>query len=600
MTAPTTDRPAIARPPAARRPVADRYPPAVLAAAFDARLGDPAEAAGAFSARRCAELDRTAEFPAEICELLDALGLPSWYVPASHGGSLRDFDDLIQLVRVLARRDVTVAVAHAKTFLGASCVWVGGDRAQAAELARQVRNGARVSWALTEPQHGADLLAGEVTATPDRGGYLLDGEKWPVNNATLGSHACVLARTSEAGGSRGFSLLLVDKSALRPGQYRHLPKAATLGIRGADISGIAFTGAWVPARAMVGAPGTGAETVLRALQLTRTMCTGLSLGAAEHALALVTEFTAGRIIQGRPLIERPYVRAVLARSAAVLLAAEAVTTIGSRAAHYLTGEMSVVSAVLKALLPTLVDQLIDELSELLGSRSFLDGVYAEGAFQKVQRDHKIVGIFDGSTAVNRAALIGQFPRLAAGRRGIEPAVWPDGLARIGERPPPLETGRLVLASRAGCTVVHGLPAAAARADGPLGAAARASDELTAAVRDELAAVRPTARPAAASVDLAVRYELCFAAAACLHLWHGGSAEPMTARSPLWQDALWPRACLAELNARLAQPGVRLPAGCGVAAEPDLTGRLVDWLATSVAAGQPLSLWQPAGATAVPA
>ena len=428
-------------------------------------------------------------------------------MPSGLGGTLTSFESFLWLVRCLARRDLTVAVAHAKTFLGAASVWVAGDHTQASRLGRQVMAGARVCWALSEPGHGADLLASEVTARRGGTGYLVTGRKWPVNNATLGSHACVLARTSEVGGPRGFSLFLADKSELDPGSYLYLPKSRTHGIRGADISGIEFIRARLAEDALVGEAGAGLETVLRALQVTRTMCAALSLGAGEHALRLATEFAATRIIQGRPLIDRPWVRAILARSAALLLTAEAVTTVASRAVHELTGEMSVISAVAKALVPSLIDGMIDELAELLGARSFLDCVYADGAFQKIQRDHRIVAIFDGSTAVNRFALIGQFPRLAAGyRAGRYDRAGLAASARLLSQPRALDLqGALRLSSPAGCSVVQGLPDVADRVSSisaALGPAARAVRDHVDRVHARLSALRPAPHPSAAAFGLA--------------------------------------------------------------------------------------------------
>lgn len=81
-------------------------------------------------------------------------------------------------------------------------------------------------------------------------------------------------------GTRGYSLLLVDKDLLAEGSHTCLPAAKTHGIRGADISGIAFDGAVVPASALIGEEGEGIETVLRSLQITRTICAALSVGAA--------------------------------------------------------------------------------------------------------------------------------------------------------------------------------------------------------------------------------------------------------------------------------------------------------------------------------
>ncbi|AUG78206.1 acyl-CoA dehydrogenase [Kitasatospora sp. MMS16-BH015] len=544
-----------------------------------------------------AALDRAEEFPARIVERLDAFELPAYYVPAQWGGELDDHEELFRLWRAAARRDVSAVVAHGKTYLGAVSVWLTGSPEQCEQTAAAILDGERISWALSEPEHGADLLAGSVTARRTAAGYTLDGTKWPINNATRGSRLTVLARTGEQGGSRGQSLFLVDKSELGEGSYQLLPKARTHGVRGVDISGIAFEGAELPERALLGAEGGGAETVLRALQLTRTMCSALSAGAGEHALRIVVGFAAERIIQEQPLITRPNVRAVLARSAALLAAVEAAAVHGSRSIHALTGEMSVVSAVVKALAPSLVDGVITDLAEVLGSRAFLAEEYAEGAFQKIQRDHQVVAIFDGSTVVNRNSLINQFPRLVRGfAAGTADA---EGLARaaaLDAAPGPLDFDRLTLLSRTGCSTVQALPATVEALAG-LGA----SDELQrqakalVATGDELhrrmADVRPSPRPSMASFELAAAYETLYAAAACLQLW---TANAATAAGPLWEDALWLRVTLRELHLRLLkQLGEARPP----VTEEDtrLTDQLVDRIAQAVADGTPLTpLGQPTG------
>jgi alkylation response protein AidB-like acyl-CoA dehydrogenase len=108
---------------------------------FDRRMGDAADAGRLFSYARCAELDDREEFPLDICRELDILGLPRHYVPRAYGGSLDRYDDALQLMRVIARRDLTVAIAHGKTFLGAVSVWVGGSDQQARELGELIAGG---------------------------------------------------------------------------------------------------------------------------------------------------------------------------------------------------------------------------------------------------------------------------------------------------------------------------------------------------------------------------------------------------------------------------------------------------------------------------
>ncbi|MEV7893994.1 acyl-CoA dehydrogenase family protein [Streptomyces cyaneofuscatus] len=440
------------------RPAPD-YPPYALAGAFDRELGDPARPDLPFFPGRLRELDAAEDFPADQVRLLDAAGLPAHYVPARHGGALHSYEDLLHLVRVVARRDLTVAIAHTKTYLGAVSTWVAGSAEQARALGERVAAGAVVSWGLTEREHGSDLLSGTLTATrtPD-GGYRLDGEKWLINNATRCDLICVLARTGPAGGTRGYSLLLVDRSTLADGTHTPLPAARTHGIRGADISGISFTGARVPASALLGAEGSGIETVLRALQITRTLCASLSLGAGDHALRIATGFGLEHQLYGKRLIDLPQARRSLTEAYADLLTAEAVTLLAARGMHTLTEEMSVTSPTLKYLVPATVDQLVTDMGQFLGARSFLSEDFAHGAFAKLERDHRIVGIFDGNSLVNLNALINQFGSLARGyRAGRTEADALATAADLGLPVPEFDPVRLDLTSRGGNSVTASLP-----------------------------------------------------------------------------------------------------------------------------------------------
>jgi hypothetical protein len=374
-------------------------------------------------------------------------------------------------------------------------------------------------------------------------------------------------------------VLFVDKRRLAPGSYRCLPKVPTHGVRGADISGIAFTGALVPADALVGRPGTGLETVLKALQLTRTVATALSLGAIDHALRLTLGYVSGRELYGHRLISLPHVRRTLGEVAAGLFVAESLTMFTARAVHTLPGELSVYSAAAKAFVPALADELIADCAELLGARAYLDEVYEHGAFQKLQRDHRIVGIFDGNMFVNQSALINQFARLAAGwhRQRCDE----DGVRTAADLAAPLpEPGRLELFSRGGCSLMQGFPGTvdALRAAGAPPRVAALTAEILAWSADlhaELGALPPQGVEASPEAfALAHRYELCLAAAASTTIW---LANRHRQAQPWWRGALWLEAALTLLADRLAPPGGR----------PD--PRPFDRLADCLTVGRPIGL-----------
>lgn len=586
------------------RALAEHLPPApALAAAadFDRRLGDPDDPAVTFSFARCAELDRAEEFPTDICRRLDELGLPRQYVPAGFGGGLASYEQALQLMRMVARRDLTVAVAHGKTYLGSVPVWVGGSDPQAAGLATDVLAGAVVSLGLTEAAHGSDLLASEVTATPAGAGYLVDGEKWLINNATRGDLLCLLARTGDGGGPRALSLLLVDKRRLPAGSFLCTPAARTHGIRGADISGITFTAAPVPARAVVGAAGAGLEITLKALQLTRTMCAALSLGAADQGLRLGLRFALEHRLYDRGLIDLPHARRTLAEAYTDLLAVEALSLLAARGVHALTGELSVLSAAVKYLVPTWVEELLGRLGGLLGARAFFTGTWADGRFQKVERDHRVVGIFDGNTLVNLNALVNQFGGLARGYRDG----WCDepGLATAATLTAPLpgfDRDALRLLSRRGASLVQSLPAGVDELQALAGAGvvptelagnAKRVREAVADLHARMAAHRPSREVPAAAFTLAKRYAWAAAGAAAVQLWLRNREAPVAGpTAQLWADGLWLDGVLRRLLRRFHP------------AEPDTDDaafdRLADCLRAQDAAGALLSV-QPATLAGAP-
>lgn len=546
------------------------HPPYRLAEELDRFLGDPDDPGEVFSYARCVELDDNEEFPADIVRRFQEWGLSDHYVPVEYGGRLRDYEQVLQLVRTVARRDMTCAIGHAKTYLGGVCVWVAGSAEQGAALGADIMAGVPVSLGLTEREHGSDLLATEVRTDEKAPGtadhWLVSGEKWLINNATRGSVLSLLTRTHPDGGPRGLSVLLVDKRELDEGTFRHLPKIRTHGIRGADISGIAFDGARVPRGALVGAEGAGLEIVLKALQITRAMIAALSLGAGDHGLRLALDFAEERELYGRRLIDLPQARKVLAGAAADVLMHEAVSLVAARAVQAQTAELSVTSAVTKYLLPTSTDQVLDDLKGLLGARAFLKGVYADGRFQKLERDHRLVGLFDGNTLVNLNSLVNQFRSLVRGfGRGTGDTAGSDIACDLGAPLPPLDPSKLSLVARQGSGVMAGLAASVDEIDrraalnpalAPVAEAAQRLLAVTTAVHAEMEEYRSvlTEVPPAA-FEVACRYALCWAGAACLGLWTHSSDhvrdDPGT--GALWRDALWLHTALDRLLVRLGEP-----------------------------------------------
>jgi alkylation response protein AidB-like acyl-CoA dehydrogenase len=526
----------------------DLTEPAVAAEALERFLGDPRDPGSRISFREALALDEREAFPERGVAALDAWGLPRFYVPEASGGALRSFEVLTALARAVARRDLTVAVAHAKTFLGAGPTWIAGTGAQKEALGAAIVAGSKVALALTEEAHGGDLLATETTAAPTPTGYVLSGEKWLINNATWGDAITVLARTEPRGGPRGFSLFLVTKRDVSG--VSCLPKIPTHGVRGADISGVRFERSPVPAGARIGREGQGLEIMMRSLSLTRALLPTISLGALDTGLREVMAFARSRRIGGGAVDQIPHARRILTEAFVELLALDALVRAGARSVHAAPERLPVWSAVVKYLVPVRVDAALRRLAVVLGARHYLRGV----PFEKLLRDHALVALFDGSTVVNLGALAHELPRLHAARPGDDGALE-ERIATIHDlrRPlPGFRPDRIDLVSRGGDDGPRALLSARAEIDRlPAGEVdpdlGRYLSAMTGAIGAELGAsaaiFQANERPRAQSPEVfaaAERHALLHAATTCVLVWlrNRSTLDGFFARGEWLALALW--------------------------------------------------------------
>jgi alkylation response protein AidB-like acyl-CoA dehydrogenase len=424
---------------------------------IERQLGDAFDTDSVFSFSQLLLHDERDDYPEAACAHLNATGHPRVMIPASLGGDLISYEHLLAATRALSRRDLTIAVAVGQSFLGAVPVWLRGSPEQQRLVAAIIGAGGQGALALTEEEHGSDLLACEVRATRDADAFRLSGTKWLINNGTRGRFLTVFARTDSAGGPRGFSLILVDKQAVDADAIVPLSRKRTHGIRGADISGATFRDARLPLSAMVGGEGEGLELTLKALQISRTMCAGFSLGAADTALRTTLDFAVSRKLYGASLATVPMVARALSSVFADLLLWDGAALAAARGLHVVPSEMSVWSAVIKYAVPVEIERILRELAVVHGARHYL----RSGVFQKIMRDVAVVSLFDGNTAVNLQAITLQLRSLLAARPSPQ---IPTALFRVTDPLPPFDGSQLDLANGGNDTVMRSLDAPDAAAD----------------------------------------------------------------------------------------------------------------------------------------
>jgi putative acyl-CoA dehydrogenase len=190
------------------------------------------------------------------------------------------------------------------------------------------KRSALIGMGLTEKQGGSDLRAVTTRATPvgapGRGrAYLLVGHKWFFSVPQADAHL-VLAQTDE-----GLSCFFVPRwipdgprNAVRVRRLKD-----KLGNRSNASAEVEFEEAW---GVMVGEPGRGLAVLLEMAATTRLDCVLGSAALLRQALVQSAHHARHRHAFGKPLIEQPLMRNVLADLA---LESEAAMMLGLRLAR---------------------------------------------------------------------------------------------------------------------------------------------------------------------------------------------------------------------------------------------------------------------------
>src|SRR5262249_12900830 len=150
------------------------------------------------------------------------------------------------------------------------------------------------------------------------------------------------------------------------------------------LGGIRFRDCPVRPDAVVGRPGAGIETALRAFQLTRTAFPTILVGVLDTGLRVTHDFATRRRLYGHRVADLPNVRAILADAFVDLLICDSLGMVVARATHLLPAQASVYASAVKYLAAKRLMDAMHELSLVLGAHFYLrEGRYA--IFQKLLR-----------------------------------------------------------------------------------------------------------------------------------------------------------------------------------------------------------------------
>lgn len=168
---------------------------------------------------------------------------------------------------------------------------------------------------VSEPDAGSDVAGIRTRARRDGDEWVISGSKMWITNGTQADWICLLCRTSDEGGYRGMSQIIVPTDAEGFSVSRTLDK---LGMRASDTAELSFDEVRVPVENTIGDIGRGFQQQMAQFQNERMIAAYQMIGAVEGAMARTIEYLREREAFGAPLLANQSIQYELADIASEL------------------------------------------------------------------------------------------------------------------------------------------------------------------------------------------------------------------------------------------------------------------------------------------
>jgi len=228
-----------------------------------------------------------AEFPRFLIPKLAELGLLGLTLPTEYGGSGANCVSYGLVCQELERGDSSLrSFVSVQSSLCMFPIFSLGTEAQKKKFLSKMAEGKCIGcFGLTEPDSGSDPVSMKTNAMKVEGGWLLNGNKFWITNASMADLAIVWAKTKE--GIRGF---IVEKE-FKGFQQNEIHKK--LSLRASMTGELIFTDCFVPDENFLPGSEKGLSSALSCLNQARYGIAwgamGAAMGCYETALSYCKE-----------------------------------------------------------------------------------------------------------------------------------------------------------------------------------------------------------------------------------------------------------------------------------------------------------------------
>jgi alkylation response protein AidB-like acyl-CoA dehydrogenase len=344
--------------------------------------------------------DETGTLPWDAIHKMPLLGLTGLQVPEKYGG-VEDIDSfgVSIVVEELGRVCGSTALSlSAHNGLGCAPIVKWGTPAQQEQWLPILTSGKHLgALALTEPQAGSDLLNGaKTTAVRDGDEWVINGTKAWITNVSFAPVITVLLRTNPDGGSKGFSMILVETD--RAGVTVHPPEKK-MGLKASPTHMISFDNVRVPYSNLLGEEGKGFYMTMQTLDSGRIGIGALSVGLAQGAFEAMVKYAQDRHAFNEPIANKQMIQVKIADAAMEI---EAARTLVYKAGWLKDQgkDYSKLAAIAKLKASEVAEKVCFEAIQIHGSY----GYSREYPVERMYRDQRLMQIGEGTSEIQRMVI----------------------------------------------------------------------------------------------------------------------------------------------------------------------------------------------------
>jgi len=348
---------------------------------------------------RAAEIDAEGEFPQDIRELFadhDIFGLP---FAIEHDGTGTGELMLCVAIEEIAKACASSALILAVQDLSSLPIKLAGSEELKDRMLPRLASGEWLgAFALSEPEAGSDASAMRTRAERADGGWVLNGAKNWITNASVADVYTVFAVTDrDVKPSRGISAFAVpaDSEGFRVDKLEH-----KMGMRGSPTGQPVFEDCFVPDENLIGELNEGFKTAMRTLDRSRLGIASQALGIAQGATDYAAAYAKERTAFGKPINQLQGIQFKLADMETKTAAARELLYRAAAKVERSEPDLGKYSAMAKLFCSDTAMEVTVEAVQVLGGFGYVN----EYPVERMMRDAKLTQIYEGTNEIQRVVV----------------------------------------------------------------------------------------------------------------------------------------------------------------------------------------------------